>query len=71
MLTLVKIDARGISCPQPVLMAKNALMNNPKEVEVTVDNATAKNNVERYMKQSGYSVSSTNKEDDFILYGEK
>ncbi|MBB6631151.1 sulfurtransferase TusA family protein [Clostridium algidicarnis] len=71
MLTLVKIDARGISCPQPVLMTKNALMNNPKEVEVTVDNATAKNNVERYMKQSGYSVSSTNKEDDFILYGEK
>ncbi|PPK49657.1 TusA-related sulfurtransferase [Clostridium algidicarnis DSM 15099] len=68
---MVKIDARGISCPQPVLMTKNALMNNPKEVEVTVDNATAKNNVERYMKQSGYSVSSTNKEDDFILYGEK
>ena len=71
MITLVKIDARGISCPQPVLMTKNALINNPKEVEITVDNATAKNNVERYMKQSGYSVSSKNKEDDFILYGEK
>ncbi len=71
MITLVKIDARGISCPQPVLMTKNALINNPKEVEITVDNATAKNNVERYMKQSGYSVSSKNKEDDFILYGKK
>ncbi len=68
---MVKIDARGISCPQPVLMTKNALMNNPKEVEVTVDNATAKNNVERYFKQSGYSVSSKNVEDGFILYGKK
>ncbi|WP_115641284.1 sulfurtransferase TusA family protein [Clostridium putrefaciens] len=71
MITLVKIDARGISCPQPVLMTKNALINNPIEVEITVDNATAKNNVERYMRQSGYSVSSKNIEDDFILYGKK
>ncbi len=50
-----KIDTRGMSCPQPVLMAKNAVKNAPKEVHVIVDNNTAKGNVERFLKSSGYS----------------
>lgn len=32
-----RVDARGMSCPQPVLMAKNAIKGLPSEVEILVD----------------------------------
>lgn len=67
MLVLVQIDARGMSCPQPVLMTKKALENNKNGIDVMVDNMTARGNVERFMKKSGYEVTIEKKEDDFIL----
>ena len=36
-------------------MTKNAIKSAPSEVHVIVDNNTAKGNVERFLKSSGYS----------------
>ncbi len=36
-----KIDARGFSCPQPVLMSKKGLEESPCGIEVLVDNNAA------------------------------
>ncbi|EJP6472097.1 sulfurtransferase TusA family protein [Clostridium botulinum] len=71
MLVLVQIDARGVSCPQPVLMTKKALENNKEGIDVIVDNMTARGNVERFMKNYGYKVTIKEKEDDFILSARK
>ncbi len=68
---LVQIDARGVSCPQPVLMTKKALENNKEGADVIVDNMTARENVERFMKKAGYKVSIKEDEDDFILSARK
>lgn len=68
---LVRIDARGMSCPQPVLMTKNALNENSNGIEVLVDNNTACRNVERFMKSSGYSVSIDQEDEDFLLTATK
>ena len=51
-----RIDARGISCPQPVLMAKNAIEKSPEGIDILVDNNTAKNNVSRFLKNQGYKL---------------
>jgi len=51
-----EIDARGLSCPQPVLLTKKALAVSPEGVIVAVDNSTAKTNVERFLKIAGYKV---------------
>ena len=48
------IDARGLSCPEPVIMTKNALASGEKEYEVLVDNVTAKENVTRFAAHQGY-----------------
>ena len=53
MLQLKQIDARGVSCPQPVIMTKKALEQNQDNVEILVDNNTARNNVERFVKSLG------------------
>lgn len=61
----VQIDARGVSCPQPVLMTKKALGENPSGIEVLVDNNTARNSIERYVKNLGYKIE-VQGEDDSI-----
>lgn len=64
---MVQIDARGMSCPQPVLITKKALENNPEGVEILVDNTTAKMNVERFMKNAGYKVTIKEEDDSYKL----
>ena len=61
------IDARGRSCPEPVLMTKKALQGNPNNIEVIVDNVAAKENVTRFARNSGYNVEIRQKENDYIL----
>ncbi len=50
------IDARGLSCPQPVLLAKKAVDQKPAQLTIMVDNETAKGNVLRFLKNAGYTV---------------
>lgn len=45
---MITVDATGLSCPEPVMLAKQAVNENPtEEVQVTVDNATARDNIVR------------------------
>lgn len=62
-----KIDARGLSCPQPVLMSKKALEENPSGIEVLVDNNAACQNIKRFMENAGYKVYIKENDDDFII----
>ena len=50
-----QVDARGYSCPEPVLMTKNALKNGTPLV-VLVDNETPLQNVRRFAANNGYQV---------------
>lgn len=50
------IDARGLSCPQPVLLVQRAVKKDASAlVEVVVDNETAVQNIRRFAKAVGYS----------------
>ena len=50
------IDARGLSCPQPVIMVSKALKSQAAEYVVKVDAVTPMENVTRYAESQGYSV---------------
>lgn len=62
-----KIDVRGMSCPQPVLMTKNAIEKYPEGIEILVDNNTAKNNITRFLKNLGYNLEFKNEEEDTLI----
>jgi len=49
------VDARGLACPQPVVLAKQAIETNEK-VKVIVDNETALENVKRLGIKLGCDV---------------
>ncbi|NLW41395.1 MAG: SirA family protein [Tissierellia bacterium] len=66
-----KIDTRGMSCPQPVLMTKKAIEKNPSSLEVLVDNNTAKNNVTRFLKNLGYNIDYKEEDEDTIIIARK
>jgi selenium metabolism protein YedF len=53
----VTVDARGLACPQPVLLAKKAIAEN-EEVTVLVDNDIAVENIRRLAAKTacGFSV---------------
>jgi len=50
------VDARGLSCPLPVLRVKAVLEERPEEVRVLVDSGAARENVSRLGQSMGYSV---------------
>lgn len=50
----VIVDARGLSCPEPVLMTRNALHTSGKKaLTVLVSSATARDNVLRLLDGAG------------------
>lgn len=54
----MKIDCTGLACPQPVLMTKKALEElTSGSATVIVDNAAARENVERFAGSQGAAVS--------------
>ncbi len=53
------VDARGLSCPQPVLMTLNEIKKvNKGEIVVLVDTDTSKENVSRAATTQGWRVKS-------------
>lgn len=61
------IDARGLSCPEPVILTRQAMMSGEAAYEVIVDNNTSKENVTRYAEHQGYRVSVTEADGEFTL----
>ena len=62
------IDARGLSCPQPVLLFLTAVKAHPDAAfTVLVDNDASNENVSRAARNSGFSVTSTAEGTDFRL----
>lgn len=61
------IDARGLSCPEPVIMIRKAMATNDNEYEMVVDNNVSKENVTRYATHQGYKVEATEKDNEYYL----
>jgi tRNA 2-thiouridine synthesizing protein A len=51
------VDARGLSCPQPVLMTMDEIKRvSQGEIEILVDTDTSKENVSRAAQSKGWTV---------------
>lgn len=54
---IITIDATGLSCPQPVLLTRQALRAHPESaIAVLVDTATSRDNVHRLAEREGRQV---------------
>lgn len=58
-----QVDARGLSCPQPVLMTLDEIKKGQEgEIEVFVNTDTSKENVSRAAESQGWQVKEIRKE---------
>ena len=64
------IDVRGLDCPKPVLQTKKALEKGGfTQLEITVDNKAARDNVKSFLEKTGNKVDKINEiNGDFTLY---
>ncbi len=64
------VDARGLSCPQPVLMAMEKMKEMQKgEMVVLVDTQASKENVSRAVQSQGWEVREIREEgEEFHLH---
>ena len=62
------VDARGYSCPIPVVMVQQAVKaENPDSLTVLVDEQVCVENVTRFANASGYKVTVSRDGDDFKM----
>lgn len=66
------VDARGLSCPLPVVMVKKEVdKNQPAELDVQVDAMVCVENVTRYARSQGYAVTVEEIGDEYTLHLKK
>lgn len=63
----IRIDAKGLECPKPVLLAKKALDEGHDTVEIFVDNTVAVQNLTRLAQSGGRQISSAGVEGGFAV----
>jgi tRNA 2-thiouridine synthesizing protein A len=57
MTEMVTVDASGLSCPQPAMMTRQAVLRlESGTIEVLVDTATSRDNCARMAQANGWSV---------------
>ena len=65
-----EVDARGLSCPAPVLQTKAILEETRLDaIKVVVDNAASQQNVERFLKSQGFETVMAREGEDFTITG--
>ncbi len=66
------LDARGLACPAPVLITKDAFEKDRlTTLEVIVDNEAAKENVSRFLGSQQFSVSTAQEGDDYKIFAQR
>ncbi|MCS7282674.1 MAG: sulfurtransferase TusA family protein [Anaerolineae bacterium] len=61
------VDARGLSCPQPVILTRQAIDEGEFPIEVLVDTVTSRENVRRAAERAGLKVQVEAMGDEFKL----
>ncbi len=57
MSEMTTVDARGLSCPEPAMLAKQAMRKvGSGKIEVLVDSGTSRDNIARIARLGGWDV---------------
>jgi len=66
-MTTKRIDARGLSCPQPVVLVDRAVKEGNTDLEIIVDNEVSRENVLRMAARRGLKTDVRQEGQDTII----
>ncbi len=61
------IDTSGLSCPQPLMMVKEALESKNEEFSAIIDTEVARENITRFLEDRGTEFDVEEREDKYIF----
>jgi tRNA 2-thiouridine synthesizing protein A len=61
------IDARGLSCPQPVILTQKAIDSGKKGFDILLDSAVSRENVIRCLDRNGLKYEISDNESEYII----
>ena len=65
---MVTVDARGFSCPVPLLMVQEEIKKtDPAQLEVLIDAPCAVENIQRFAYHNGYAFQAEENGDEWTL----
>ena len=62
-----EVDARGLSCPEPIMLTAEAIKGTTESVKVLVSEPHQRTNVEKFAKDKGRKVTVTEKGSEFEI----
>lgn len=69
---MVEVDARGLSCPEPIMLTADAMKNHEGEpIKVLVSEPHQKTNIEKLAKDRGRSSSVREEGSEFVIIIDK
>lgn len=64
---MVEVDARGLSCPEPIMLTADAMKNNDGPIKVLVSEPHQRTNVEKLAKDRGKKTTVTEEGSGFVI----
>ena len=64
---MTTLDARGLSCPEPVIMIQKAMKTKEASYDMIIDNHASKENVTRFAEKAGYRVTLKENNGEYTL----
>lgn len=69
MSQIIEIDARGLSCPEPVLLTANALKANPgAQLRILANEAHVRSNVEKLLRSKKVEFTSEEVGTEYVIH---
>ena len=62
-----EVDARGLSCPEPLMLTAEAIKSDNSPVKILVTEPHQKTNVEKFANDHGKKTTTTETEDGFAV----
>jgi TusA-related sulfurtransferase len=62
-----KVDARGLSCPQPVILAQKAIKEGSTDFEILLNSDVSKENVLRFASKNKMTADVKEENGDYII----
>ena len=66
-----EIDARGLSCPQPVVLVQQGIKSGETSFKVLLNSETSRENVSRLLLKNGFTIETGRTGDDTVLTAKK
>ena len=65
---MIELDAKGLCCPEPLMMAADAVEQHPNEqVRIEVDSAAPRDNIARMARRKGLAIEIAENEGVYAL----